>query len=434
MSVQKSTKSSRSGQPTIERCGYPATLAAIVGGGGDMRKFALLVAVAVACGPAVSETGGLNRDYSDTPAFGGNGGGAFLAYCPEHTYLIGIGGRTGNWIDAIQPICAQWNSTAQAFNPPVTGRMSGGSGGGPATLMCPAGMAVRGWEIATTATGNTLVVRYVRPQCETVLPEQRPGAEIPGQFGGSGAAAPADRMGYKCPPGQLANGIYGTSGAFVDRAGLKCVAQPFILGRPVPFPEPAKSIGRVPSASGPPGPVRSICEAARDARARNSPAAPNLEAQCRASEPVKSIGRVPGTSGSGGPVRSICEAARDARARNSPAARNLEAQCRAAGESPPPSTPGPAGQPSRPIGVTYNSPMIVAANGDTVMLDFCRDFGSACGKPAADAFCQQKGHPNASRFQISEHIGRTAIISTGAICDDPSCDGFTKIQCNPDPE
>ena len=47
----------------------------------------------------------------------------------------------------------------------------------------------------------------------------------------------------------------------------------------------AKSLGRVPSSSSAaPGLQRSICEAARDARARNSPAAPNLEAQCRASE------------------------------------------------------------------------------------------------------------------------------------------------------
>ena len=46
----------------------------------------------------------------------------------------------------------------------------------------------------------------------------------------------------------------------------------------------AKSLGRVPpSSSATPGPQRSICEAARDARARNSPAAPDLETQCRAS-------------------------------------------------------------------------------------------------------------------------------------------------------
>jgi hypothetical protein len=149
------------------------------------------------------------------------------------------------------------------------------------------------------------------------------------------------------------------------------------------------------------------------------------------SEPAKSIGRVHSTSEPAAPARSICESARNARARNSPAAPNLEAQCRAIGEAPPAPAAVPAG---RPRGVTYDLPTILAANGQTLMLDFCRDFGSACGKPAADAFCRQKGHPDASRFQKSEDIGHTAIISTGAICDDPSCDGFTKIQCNPNPE
>ena len=48
-------------------------------------------------------------------------------------------------------------------------------------------------------------------------------------------------------------------------------------------PTVVKSIGRV-GAPSTPGPRRPICEAARDARARNSPAAPNLEAQCRASQ------------------------------------------------------------------------------------------------------------------------------------------------------
>jgi len=160
-----------------------------------------------------------------------------------------------------------------------------------------------------------------------------------------------------------------------------------------------------------------------------TPSRPRLEEP--ASEPAKSIGRVHSASEPAAPSRSICESARSARARNSPAAPTLEAQCRAMGEAPPAPSTIPAG---RPRGVTYDSPMIVAANGQTVPLDFCRDFGSACGKPAADSFCRQKGHPDASRFQINEDIGHTAIISTGAICDDPSCDGFTKIQCNPNPE
>ena len=75
----------------------------------------------------------------------------------------------------------------------------------------------------------------------------------------------------------------------------------------------------------------SICDRARDARARQFPAAPTLEAQCRASnQPVKSIGRIQGPQ-TDAPRMSICERARDARARQSPAAPLLEAQCRAAG-------------------------------------------------------------------------------------------------------
>jgi hypothetical protein len=78
-----------------------------------------------------------------------------------------------------------------------------------------------------------------------------------------------------------------------------------------------------------------ICDAARSARARNSPAAPNLEVQCQAAQGrVKSIGRVRVPSRPSGPPIPICDAARSARARNSPAAASLEAQCLALGGDP----------------------------------------------------------------------------------------------------
>ena len=147
-----------------------------------MRKFTS--SIAVVCGLALSGSALAAADYSDTPVFGGGGGGSFRAYCPQNAYLIGIGGRTGSWIDAIQPICAQWNTSTQAFNPPVAGNASGGSGGGPATLLCPAGMVVRGWEIARTTTGKAWVVQSVSPKCEAFRPEQR----------ASGSSSPAARL------------------------------------------------------------------------------------------------------------------------------------------------------------------------------------------------------------------------------------------------
>jgi hypothetical protein len=71
-----------------------------------------------------------------------------------------------------------------------------------------------------------------------------------------------------------------------------------------------------------------ICVAAKQARERNSPAAPGLEAKCLAQEPVKPQPRVKQPDGT--TTKSTltkCEAAKQARARNSPAARGLEAQC-----------------------------------------------------------------------------------------------------------
>ncbi|MCY1074702.1 RICIN domain-containing protein [Archangium lansingense] len=63
--------------------------------------------------------------------------------------------------------------------------------------------------------------------------------------------------------------------AFIITEGPSTPAAPQPSSNP-----PTKSLGRErPSA---PGPARPICEAAQDARARNSPAASNLEAQCRA--------------------------------------------------------------------------------------------------------------------------------------------------------
>ena len=97
------------------------------------RALAAPIVISLGCESAapVSPT---TPDYSATPVFGGRGGGSFLAYCPRDTYLVGISGRHGDWIDAIQPICAKWNDAAQAFSAPVRGPVTGGSGGGEATL------------------------------------------------------------------------------------------------------------------------------------------------------------------------------------------------------------------------------------------------------------------------------------------------------------
>jgi hypothetical protein len=78
-------------------------------------------------------------------------------------------------------------------------------------------------------------------------------------------------------------GINGRAGKWLDSVGLICGALPYDA-TPKPLPpksQPVKSIGRVNTGSSPP-PSRSICDSARDALSRQSPAAPNLVATCRA--------------------------------------------------------------------------------------------------------------------------------------------------------
>ncbi len=94
-------------------------------------------------------------------------------------------------------------------------------------------------------------------------------------------------------------------------------------------PEPVKAQGRVRPGGGPTfKSTLPICVAAREARERNSPAAPGLEEKCRSQEPVRAQGRVRRPEET--PPRSplpVCVAAQEARERNSPAARGLEEQC-----------------------------------------------------------------------------------------------------------
>jgi hypothetical protein len=65
-------------------------------------------------------------------------------------------------------------------------------------------------------------------------------------------------------------------------------------------------------------------------------------------------------------------------------------------------------------------------------LDFCLNWGSGCGEPAATAWCQSKGFNKSIDSEMDADIGNsspTRLIATGAVCDQPYCDGFTFITC-----
>ena len=78
---------------------------------------------------------------------------------------------------------------------------------------------------------------------------------------------------------------------------------------------------------------------------------------------------------------------------------------------------------------TFNNPRISGNR-----LDWCREWAQNCGKPAADAFCRVKGYSRAVNFAKAPNVGAsqpTQIITSGQICNQAGCDGFSAITCAP---
>ncbi|MEO6365674.1 MAG: hypothetical protein ABIO38_06475 [Luteimonas sp.] len=267
-------------------------------------------------------------------AMGGPGGGAFTARCPDGELLAGFELRAADDVDAIRPLCVT------AYGPRSTSAASdsawhGGNGGKTEYVVCPHQTPiVRGMYVLSEGA-DTIIINSIHLSCALAAADQvlSPNTvaffDAPAYYNSELFAKDPNWNGETqyCPDGQLAVGMHGRSGVWVDAIGLICGS--------VQVSTAVKSIGRV--GDGTPAPPRpagwTICDSARDARARNSPAASNLEAQCAATKTyVKSIGRVgKPTPDTGGVPMSLCDRARDARRRNSPAAPNLEAQCLASG-------------------------------------------------------------------------------------------------------
>lgn len=303
------------------------------------------------------------------PAVGGRGGSQFLAPCPAGQSLAGFELRAGDDVDAIRPLCVTAYSSGSVTSPRLTNGSGliqhyssgsrevmgepysellgdwselpqdwhGGTGGGRASVVCPRARPIVVAMYVAAEGVNTVSVNNIHLYCGLAQPSQaldaNPSAifDAPGYkpsravFGISDSTATTTSASQRCPDGQVAVGIHGRSGIWLDALGLICDASRVT---------PALALGRVqtPPGTSPPA-AKTICESAESARARNSPAAPGLEAQCRASQPGVALGRVAAPATSGPPV-PICDAAKSARARNSPAAPGLEAQCRALGGGP----------------------------------------------------------------------------------------------------
>jgi hypothetical protein len=241
------------------------------------------------------------------PPLGGNGGGQFKSPCAAGQSLAGVELRVADDVDAIRPVCASTYGPTKIGNETVAASWNGGAGGVRVErLICPPARPVV-LAISIGAEGQkTFIVNNVHLFCGLAATtdqqlEDYPSAIFdgpgykpsPNYVTGDPGSSNRQYTSQRCPAGQVAAGINGRSGIWLDAVGLVCAAP--ATGSITPPAKPPVALGRPPVRPGtPPPPKLTICEAAREARARNSPAANGLERQCKAtrqSRPVPVSGR-----------------------------------------------------------------------------------------------------------------------------------------------
>ena len=144
--------------------------------------------------------------------------------CGAGEYLIGVSGRSSDWIDAIRPVCAGWNPATGTAGVPRNGPSHGGGGGGEGVAVCPRGSAVSGWEIRHVTRGDSVFLQYVAPQCRTILPPREIVQIGRLQFGrGNPPMSSSGPTFHGCGKQELAIGFSVAVGEnYVSEVDLKC--------------------------------------------------------------------------------------------------------------------------------------------------------------------------------------------------------------------
>ena len=157
-----------------------------------------------------------------TGTAGGRGGGPFTLACPSGMAMVGVNGRYGAWVDAIAPICAIWVPGSRTLGSIDEQPGTGGGGGGRGWMRCEGrqGVAVGLW--VWQAANEDRSVGRVLLECGQYEDPRRRANNLPGGALAFGESIGGPRVELRCGPGEVAVGLYGRSGAFVDRVGLLC--------------------------------------------------------------------------------------------------------------------------------------------------------------------------------------------------------------------
>lgn len=403
------------------------------------------------------------------PAFGGQGGGQFKAPCNAGEMLTGFELRAGDDIDAIRPVCVTATGPREISTPPLTTDSGlvgppnrtfnpqqlapgwyGGTGGSIQRLLCPDETPiVIGIDIGAEGM-KTVTVNNIHLFCGLAIANQAPSDQPSNVFDAPKAMPSAGPLGLsvnypqsttgseRCPAGQVAVGMHGRVGVWLDAMGLICDAP-----RVPPPPKPGIALGRVQGAPSMPlqrmGDEPPICAQARDARMRHSPVAPALEAKCQ-------------EVGGSFKDRAVTQVPSGILARNAVAMSHVGTPAppldAPPANAPPPVQAPPPDSPRMPDnrglpGETFTPPLFADGAGLWACANAAqaaKKAGVCNGAKAGKAFCRAKGYSGALQQHrdgspaVTVAPARAGVpirAANGDICDADNCTVVSELDCAP---
>lgn len=162
------------------------------------------------------------NQISRTGTFGGPGGGPFELACPAGSFMTGLRARSGAWLDALSPVCSRWVRSSETLGEIDDQPFTGGGGGGESFIRCVGRRGVIVGFQMIQADNSDASIGNLNVDCG----DYKQPSQFWNKLGGSadylGESARGPRVSRSCGWGLVAAGIYGKSGAFIDRLGLLC--------------------------------------------------------------------------------------------------------------------------------------------------------------------------------------------------------------------
>jgi len=158
-----------------------------------------------------------------TGTAGGNGGEPFSASCPVGYALAGAYIRSGAFVDGAWATCVEVKRVGIIPRQLKDVGGGGGSGGTLNSLLCDSTEVVTAlFATSGMVTDHIRAITKIRFDC--IRPAAVPSGNITGAtlaLGGPNKKNSTD-LDMFCPVGQVATGIYGRAGKWLDQIGLIC--------------------------------------------------------------------------------------------------------------------------------------------------------------------------------------------------------------------